>query len=111
MTWDDISTIAVTTPLLAANPGEDHAPSKLVGISTTSVEWATFCSLIVKSRARDAASFKYSERNMNAFSSKSFKCSVKRHFATGEDKPKTLYSFSSPVCPLPITLDAKTLFC
>ena len=35
---------------------------------------------------------------------------VKTDFTTGEDKPKTLQSFSSPVRPLPITLDTKTLF-
>ena len=35
---------------------------------------------------------------------------VKRDFATGEDEPKTLQSFISPVRPIPITLDTKTLF-
>ena len=102
MTWDDVSATAVTMPLLAAYPREEHVPSKLVGISTTSLEWAKFCSVIVKSRAGDVASFKFSLRNMNAFSSKTFKCSVKQYFATREDKPKTLQSFSSPVSPLPI---------
>ena len=59
MTWDDVSATAVTMPLLAAYPREEHVPSKLVGISTTSLEWATFCSVIVKSRAGDVASFKF----------------------------------------------------
>ena len=43
MTWDNISAIAVTTPLLAVHPREDHVPSKLVVTSTTSVEGAKFC--------------------------------------------------------------------
>ena len=38
MTWDNISTIAVTTPLLAVHPREDHVPSKRVSISTAFVE-------------------------------------------------------------------------
>ena len=110
MTWGDISAIAVITPLLAVHPREEHVPSKLVGISTASVERAKFCSLIVKSRACDAAFLKFSSHNMNTFSLKTFKCSVKRDFATGEDKPKTLQSFSSPVRPLPITLMPKHFF-
>ena len=40
MTWGDISAIAVITPLLAVHPREEHVPSKLVGISTASVERA-----------------------------------------------------------------------
>ena len=38
MTWDDISAIAVTMSLLAVHPWEDHVPSKLIDIPTTSIE-------------------------------------------------------------------------
>ena len=68
MTWDDISAIAVRTLLLAVHPRENHVPSKLVGISTTSVRGANFCSLIARSRARDAAFLKFSSSNMNMLS-------------------------------------------
>ena len=42
MTWDDISAIAVTRPLLGVHPQEDHVPSKLFGISTTLLKKLSF---------------------------------------------------------------------
>ena len=89
MTSDDISAKAVTAPLLAVHTQEDHALSKRAGISTPSVEEAKFCSQIVKPYACNATFLKF-HHTMNAFYSKTFKCSVKQDFTIPEDKPKIL---------------------
>ena len=79
------SAIAVTTPLLTVHPREHQVPSKLVGISKFSIDGSKLFSLIIKLRARVAATFKFSSRNSNAFSSKYLTCLTNWDLAMGKD--------------------------